>query len=377
MSGLYIHIPFCAKRCIYCDFYSNTDLQRRDSYVSALIREMELRSVDDRIRTIYFGGGTPSLLTAAQFQRLFDAINKNFNTNSIEITLEANPDDLTPAYLASLRLLPFNRISIGVQSFDDDDLNFLKRRHSAQDAINAVNRCRDAGLTNISIDLIYGLPGQTPKRWLRNLEQAVALDVPHLSAYNLSYEEGTALYLMKEQGGLQVIDDEANETLYNMLRDELTKAGYIHYEISNFAKPAPEHPQGLVSQHNTSYWNGTHYIGLGASAHSYNGLTRSWNVASLDDYIQSLENDRLPAEIEHLDERMRYNDLIITRLRTIQGVSVSELRASFGDALTSRFLAKTESLKYGKMLKMQGDNVKVSAENWFLSDWVMREMIEL
>jgi oxygen-independent coproporphyrinogen-3 oxidase len=338
---------------------------------------MELRSVADPIRTIYFGGGTPSLLTATQFRRLFDAIDKNFDANSIETTIEANPDDLTSAYVDSLRLLPFNRISIGVQSFDDDDLNFLKRRHSAQDAINAVNRCRDAGFDNISIDLIYGLPGQTPKRWLRNLEQAIALDLPHLSAYNLSYEEGTALYKIKEQGGLQLIDDEANEILYNIQRDELTKAGYIHYEISNFAKPTPEHPQGLVSQHNTSYWNGTHYIGLGASAHSYNGLTRSWNIASLEDYIQSLEKEQLPAEIEHLDERMRYNDHLITRLRTMQGVSISELRASFGDVRTSRFLAKTEALKYRKLLKMQGDNVKVSAENWFLSDMVMREMIDL
>ena len=287
MAGLYVHVPFCSKRCLYCDFFSNTEMRYKEPYVAALIREMALRApylAGEPIETIYFGGGTPSQLAASDFLQIFEAIQQHFTlTSSMEITLEANPDDLSSAYIRSLRTLPFNRLSMGIQSFHEDDLRLLNRRHTAAQAKEAVDRCQQAGLTNLSIDLIYGLPGQTQTAWEDNLAQALALQVPHLSAYHLTYEEGTALYRLLEEGKVQPVDEELSLSLFHTLIDQLTQAGYQHYEISNFAKP------GCYSRHNSSYWTGKAYLGLGPSAHSYNGQEREWNVASLPIYIKGIE----------------------------------------------------------------------------------------
>ena len=254
MAGLYIHVPFCARRCVYCDFYSNTDRSLVAPYIEALIREMELREDylnGEAIETIYLGGGTPSLLREADLDRLFKAIDRLYGLGDAkEITIEGNPDDLHPDYVAQLKHLPINRISMGIQSFHDDDLRLLNRRHSAQQAIEAVVNCVKAGLENISIDLIYGLPGQTPERWAKNLDTAISLQVPHLSAYHLTYEKGTPLDRMREAGQITPIDEDTSLILFGQLIDQLGKAGYEHYEISNFARP------NRYSRHNSSYWQG-------------------------------------------------------------------------------------------------------------------------
>ena len=382
MAGLYIHIPFCAKRCIYCDFYSNTNMEYKEAYISALLHEMELRSDylhGEKIKTIYFGGGTPSQLQARDLEKIFDGIYRIFPVSeNPEITIEANPDDLSAGYIASLKTMSVNRISIGIQSFIDEELNLLNRRHTANEAIEAVCRCKDSGIENVSLDLIYGLPGQTMEKWLYNLEKAIELDISHISAYNLTYEEGTKIYDMMCKDEVQPVDDEVNELFFHSLVKRLTGAGFIHYEISNFAKSSASYPEGRISLHNSSYWNGTHYIGLGASAHSYDGKSRSWNVSSISEYIKSInEKSVTPCDTECLDERMRYNDFIITRLRTMWGVSVNELKEEFGEEFQRYFFEKITPFLYLNKLKKHDDNVKVSSGSIFMSDAIIRELIAL
>jgi oxygen-independent coproporphyrinogen-3 oxidase len=380
MAGLYVHVPFCVKRCIYCDFYSNTNMEYKDGYVSALIREMELRRDylgGEPIKTVYFGGGTPSQLNIRDFDRVFDAVYRLFLfAENPEITLEVNPDDLSEEYISLLTKLPFNRISAGVQSFKDEDLRMLNRRHTAAEAENAIHRCKEAGFDNISIDLIYGLPGQTAGGWSYNLEKAVALDVPHISAYNLTYEEGTPIDGMQKRGDIEPVEDELCESFFYMLTEKLADAGFVHYEISNFAKRTPSYPAGRISVHNSSYWNGTHYLGVGPSAHSYNGDTRSRNVSSVTEYIDALNGKaEIPHETEHLDERTRYNDFVITRMRTIRGVSLDELKKEFGEERERYFLKKSEPFLCSKKLKVEGEYVKVTHKGFFVSDLIMCELI--
>ena len=259
MAGLYIHIPFCTKRCLYCDFFSNTEMKYKEPYLSAVIRELELRKdylEGEPVETIYFGGGTPSQLQAADFSRIFEAIHRLFDVSPCaEITLEANPDDMTPGYVAGLQTLPFNRVSMGVQSFKEEDLRFLNRRHNREQALLAVDLCKKNGLENISVDLIYGLPGQTLEEWKQNLDTVIRLDIPHISAYHLIYEEGTALYKLKEAGKITPVDEDLSVALFTSLIDQLTANGYLHYEISNFARP------GMLSRHNSSYWIGKKSLG--------------------------------------------------------------------------------------------------------------------
>ena len=259
MAGLYIHVPFCAKRCLYCDFFSNTEMKYKEPYINALIKEMELRKGyigNEALETIYFGGGTPSQLDEKDFGKIFEAIYRHFDVaEQMEITLEANPDDMKREYVSLLRNYPFNRVSMGVQSFHPEDLRFLNRRHDREQAIKAVELCKEYGITNISIDLIYGLPNQTQQAWEENLRQAIRLDVPHLSAYHLIYEEGTALYKLLEAGKVTPINEELSVSFFSTLIDRLAEAGYLHYEISNFARP------GFFSKHNSSYWTGKKYLG--------------------------------------------------------------------------------------------------------------------
>ncbi|MDR3266983.1 MAG: radical SAM family heme chaperone HemW [Tannerella sp.] len=380
MAGIYIHIPFCKKRCIYCDFYSNTDLSLKDKYVSALLQEIKMQNKyigNEQVNTIYFGGGTPSLLPCPDFCKIFNELNANFQiADNPEITFEANPDDLSESSIGKFNILPINRLSIGIQSFDDDDLKFLNRRHTADEAINAVKRCKHAGFNNISIDLIYGLPNQTVAKWEQNISIALNLDIQHISAYNLSYEEGTQIYDLKEKGKIQPLEDELNEAFYKTLVAKLTKAGFIHYEISNFAKQTPDCPDGILSKHNSSYWNGTQYLGLGAAAHSYNGNSRSWNVSSVTDYIQSImEKQKLPCETEHLDERMKYNEYIITRLRTMWGISLNELETLFSTTKKQQLLQQCEKFIQSQMLKIQYDKIKLTDSGIFISDSILRDLI--
>ena len=373
MAGLYIHSPFCAKRCLYCDFFSNTDMRFREPYVDAVIREMELRQEyigQEPLETIYFGGGTPSQLQAGDFKRIFDAAARLFDTTGCrEITLEANPDDMTPEYVASLRDLPFNRVSMGVQSFQEKDLRFLNRRHDREQALRAVDRCKENGIRNISIDLIYGLPGQTPDEWESNLDEAIRLDIPHISAYHLIYEEGTALYKLLEAGKVTPAEEELSVSLFSTLINKLTDAGYLHYEISNFARP------GSFSRHNSSYWTGKKYLGIGPSAHSYNGESRQWNVSSLPLYLKAIASGTPDVEIEKLDLNTRYNDFIITGLRTMWGIRLSDIREQFGEEKQAYLEHQAAAYLRRGLIIRENDTLTLSKEGIFISDGIMSDLL--
>lgn len=373
MAGLYIHVPFCTKRCLYCDFFSNTEMKYKEPYVTALIREMELRKGylgKEPLETIYFGGGTPSQLQPHDFERIFDAITRLFDIGpSPEITLEANPDDMTAEYVKQISTLPFNRISMGVQSFKEEDLRFLNRRHDRQQALRAVELCKENGLSNISIDLIYGLPGQTLQDWEANLDTAIRLDIPHISAYHLIYEEGTALYKLMKAGKISPVEEDTSVALFSTLIDRLTANGYLHYEISNFARP------GMSSRHNSSYWTGSSYLGIGPSAHSYNGETRQWNVASLPAYLQAIEKGTSDVEIETLDINTRYNDFIITGLRTMWGVKFDDIQQQFGkEKLIYCQKQAAPYLKQGLLIEKDG-TLTLSKEGIFVSDGIMSDLL--
>lgn len=373
MAGLYIHVPFCTKRCLYCDFFSNTEMKYKEPYVTALIREMELRKGylgKEPLETIYFGGGTPSQLPARDFERIFDAITRLFDIGpSPEITLEANPDDMTAEYVKQISTLPFNRISMGVQSFKEEDLRFLNRRHDRQQALRAVELCKENGLSNISIDLIYGLPGQTLQDWEANLDMAIRLDIPHISAYHLIYEEGTALYKLMKAGKISPVEEDISVALFSTLIERLTANGYLHYEISNFARP------GMFSRHNSSYWTGSSYLGIGPSAHSYNGEARQWNVASLPAYLQAIEKGTPDVEIETLDINTRYNDFIITGLRTMWGVKYDDIQQQFGkEKLIYCQKQAAPYLKQGLLIEKDG-TLTLSKEGIFVSDGIMSDLL--
>ena len=373
MAGLYIHIPFCAKRCLYCDFFSNTDMKFKEPYVSAVIREMQLRQEyigEEPLDTIYFGGGTPSQLQQADFERIFKAIDCLFNISSCkEITLEANPDDMTPEYVASLRNLPFNRVSMGVQSFKEKDLHFLNRRHDREQALRAVGLCKENGIQNISIDLIYGLPGQTLEKWQENLDDAIHLEIPHISAYHLIYDEGTALYKLMEAGKVAPIEEELSVTLFSTLINRLAEAGYLHYEISNFARP------GYFSQHNSSYWTGKKYIGIGPSAHSYDGESRQWNISSLPHYLEGIRTGIPNIEIEKLDINTKYNDFIITGLRTMWGIRTSDIREQFGEEKQAYLERQAATYLHQGLLIYENDTLTLSKEGIFISDGIMSDLL--
>jgi len=373
MAGLYIHVPFCIKRCLYCDFFSNTDMQVKEPYISALIKEMELRKEyigEDPIETVYFGGGTPSQLSPEDFGQIFEAIRTHFTiADQAEITLEANPDDIRPEYLEKLRELPFNRISMGIQSFNDNDLNFLNRRHQAVQAIQAVAWCKEYGYNNLSIDLIYGLPGQTLREWEHNIHEVIRLDIPHISAYHLTYEEDTQLYKLKDQGKIVPVEEEVSLEFFSLLIDQLTKAGFHHYEISNFAKP------GYISRHNSSYWTGEKYIGLGPSAHSYNQENRCWNVSSLPAYIQGVNRGTPEIEYEILDPYTRYNDYIITGLRTYSGIQTEKLETLFGKQLKEYCMQQAIPYINRKLLLHENQMLRLSREGIFISDAIMSDLL--
>ena len=377
MPGIYIHVPFCESRCAYCDFYSTTLLRHRSAYVDMVCRELQLRLPELQgapIETIYLGGGTPSTLTIEELSSILTSIQNFqfsiFNSQFTEATIEANPDDLTEEYVQGLRTLPFNRVSIGIQSFHDHTLRLVGRRHTAQEAIEAVHRCQRMGLTNISIDLIYGLPGETLDDWAYSLDQAIALGVPHISAYHLTYEEGTRLWRMKEQGIVSPIDEEHSIRAFELLREKLLAAGYEHYEISNFALP------GYHSRHNSSYWQGIPYIGIGPGAHSYDGTDRRWNLSNLTDYIATPEGEDVPHEVEHLTTEERYDERIITELRTARGIDLTSLLADFGERYHTHCLrCATPYIHRGQLVHTADNHLRLTPESIFISDAVMRDLL--
>lgn len=372
MAGIYIHIPFCKQRCRYCAFYSSTLHNKQQDYCDALCKELRLRSnsISDVVDTIYLGGGTPSTLTGIQLKQILDTVKENYNLSpSAEITIEANPDDLTTEYLTTLRQLSFNRLSMGVQSFDDQQLKALGRRHTAQKAIQAVQDAKTVGFNNISIDLMFALPSSTIKQWRESIEQAISLHPTHISAYNLTYEEETPLFHALQQGSITAIDEEENLKQFEILIDTLTSAGYKHYEISNFALP------GYESRHNSSYWHDIPYLGCGAAAHSYDGHSRSWNIANINEYIAGIESNNPNFEIEHLSISEQYNDAILTRLRTADGLSIEWIREKFGNRLTDYMLKNAAQHITSKHLKESNGTLKLTRKGIFISDAIMRDLI--
>lgn len=373
MAGIYIHIPFCKQRCRYCAFYSSTLYNIREAYVDALCKELHMRKeyiANEMVGTIYLGGGTPSTLTMEQLKRICDTIYDNYPiTETPEVTIECNPDDLTTEFLGQLRELPFNRISMGVQSFNDAQLKRLGRRHTAEAARQAVANARAAGYSNISIDLMFALSGSSRAEWQETLDAAIALRPEHLSAYNLMYEEGTQLYRDLTEGKVTELSEEENLEQFSMLINSMKAAGYRHYEISNFALP------GRESRHNSSYWNDTPYIGCGASAHSYNGTSRGWNIADIKEYIEGVENGILNFEVEHLTKEERYNDAILTRLRTADGLPLAWMKEKFCDRLNTYMLhAAKKEIALGNLKETNG-HLSLTEKGIFISDAVIRELI--
>ena len=372
MSGIYIHIPFCKSRCIYCGFYSTTQLAREEEYVDAVCHELDQTDWKYRnIRTIYFGGGTPSQMPVSSLESILSVIYGMYEVaEDAEITLEGNPDDMTPKYLRGLSSIGVNRLSMGVQSFDDARLAFLHRRHSAEQAVRAVEEAKAVGFRNISIDLMFGFPGQTLDDWKRDVDKALTLDVQHLSAYSLMYEEGTALCKMLEDGKICEVSDELSLSMYEYLMDALHDAGFEHYEISNFAKP------GYRSRHNSSYWQGIPYLGLGAGAHSYDGVKRWYNPDSLSEYIEGVSNGKDVREYETLTEDERYDEYVMTGLRTCDGVDLEELERQFGIESRDYCLRNANTHIDGGRLVIDAGSLRLTRQGLFVSNDVMSDLMK-
>lgn len=373
MSGVYIHIPYCSTRCIYCDFFTQVDMRQCTMYVKSVCDEAVLRKGfigDELVQTIYFGGGTPSQLNEKELSDILDALLCTFNVSPLaEITIEVNPDDLNDDYIAMLRSLRFNRISMGIQSFDDDILKFLRRRHDASKAKASVAQLQEHGFDNISIDLIYGIPGQTQEMWNSDLEEAMKLNIQHVSAYHLIYEEETPLSRLLEKREINPIDEDLSLAFLERLIDVLHDNGFVHYEISNFAK------SGFYSKHNTSYWDGRKYLGLGTAAHSYNGKVRSYNISSIQKYIEGISAGEGYYEIETLDERTLYNEYILTRMRTMWGIDMGYIKNRFGD---NRYLYCAKFMQPyldGGFLKKQNEIVSLTRNGIFISDKIMSDLM--
>lgn len=374
MAGIYLHIPFCKQRCNYCDFYKETSLQHTDRFTEALITELRLRANylnGASVHTIYFGGGTPSVLSGDQFQRIFRVLFDRYAiTEDAEITLEANPDDLTPAYLTMLTGLPFNRLSMGIQSFSDTELKAVNRRHTARQALEAVKDARQAGFQNISIDLIYGLPGQSFEQWMQNLQYAFELEPEHISAYGLMYEEGTGLWKQRARGLVRETPDEVMLKMYRYMLLQMSSKGYEAYEISNFAL------SGFRSKHNSAYWDLTPYLGAGPSAHSYDGSSRQWNISNLMRYMEGVEKEMLAFERELLSERDSYNDYVMVRLRTRAGIGYSEIVERFGPEML--YWCKSQAERYIQTghLQLTAKGIQLTLEGIEISNSIIADLMK-
>lgn len=372
MAGIYIHIPFCKSRCIYCGFYSTTLLDLRKKYINAVCREMELRKnyIREPFSTIYLGGGTPSLLDEAELTKLFLYINNVYDVDrNAEITMECNPDDITPKFTNMLSRLPINRVSMGAQTFADSRLRLLHRRHNSDEVKHAVKLLREAGIKNISIDLMFGFPDESLSQWKEDISAALALNVEHISAYSLMYEEDTPLWKMLDTGKVKEIDEELSLTMFKELVCQLTDAGYEHYEISNFARP------GYRSRHNSNYWHQVPYIGLGAAAHSFDLNSRQWNVADLKLYIEEINNGIIPMEREELDNDTTFNDIITTALRTSDGIDLNALETRLGKRYRNTLIsAACKHIEQG-LLERRHDRLRLTAEGIFISDMVMSDLM--
>jgi oxygen-independent coproporphyrinogen-3 oxidase len=373
MAGLYVHIPYCKRICNYCDFYRVVSSGSPKKYVESVISESKLRKGyigDAKINTVYIGGGTPSTLSIKELSLLVESLRDVYQWDKeVEFTLEVNPDDITEIYLRGIKDLGINRISIGIQSWSDRILKTMNRRHSSLQAEKAINYILEAGFGNISVDLIYGVPGLTMEEWEETLRRTVVFDIQHLSVYHLTIEPDTVFGKMKKQGLLDEIEEEYSVAQYNLLLEITEGAGFINYEISNFGK------EGFFSKHNTSYWQQIPYIGLGPSAHSFNGYSRQWNENDVDKYIEEIDNGRLPYEKEELDEKVRFNEYVMTSLRTMWGIDLDKIEEKFGKEILdyTKNLAK-KYVEYGMMLEKKG-NLSLTKQAIMVSDNIIAEFM--
>ena len=374
MSGIYIHIPFCKQACFYCDFHFSTSLKKKDELINCLVSEIKLRKNElntDVIQTIYFGGGTPSLLQLSEIDRIIDAVYENYEVvANPEITLEANPDDLTSSKIVELATSKINRLSIGIQSFFEDDLQLMNRAHNAQEAINCLTEATHY-FKNISVDLIYGIPGLSNKQWRKNIDMVLSSRIKHISSYALTVEPRTALESLIKKGMIEDVSDLQAQEQFYILIEELSKHNFIHYELSNFAK------DGAFSINNSSYWQGKSYLGIGPSAHSFNGKQRSWNVKNNSKYISAIQQNKLPIERELLSITDQYNEYVMTGLRTIWGVSLEKVTREFGKEYHTYLLLQSEKYIAEELLYIEDEKIKTTQKGKFLSDGISADLFKL
>ena len=374
MSGIYIHIPFCKKACHYCDFHFSTSLKKKDEMVLALAKEIALRKSefnDEIVETIYFGGGTPSILEISDIRLLIDTVYQNYKViENPEITVEANPDDLTETRIIELSQNKINRLSIGIQSFFEDDLKLMNRAHNSAEA----KKCLEIAtqyFDNISIDLIYGVPNMSNEKWLQNIETALSFNVPHISSYALTVEPKTALHSFIQKGIIPPTDDEVAQEHFHLLVDKLEENGFIHYELSNFGKTT------YFSKNNSSYWLGKKYIGIGPSAHSYNGISRSWNISNNTLYLKSIAENILPSETETLTKTDRYNEYVMTGLRTIWGISLDRIEREFGKTYLNYLNKQSYNYIEDHFLFVDDNILRTTKTGKFLSDGIASDLFML
>jgi oxygen-independent coproporphyrinogen-3 oxidase len=374
MSGIYIHIPFCKQACFYCDFHFSTSLKKKDDMIAALVKEIEIRKEELQntvIETIYFGGGTPSVLSVNEIQQLIDAVYQNHTVVEYpEITLEANPDDLSEAKIIELSKSPINRLSIGIQSFFEKDLKLMNRAHNSEEAKESLSLATQY-FDNISVDLIYGIPDCTNEEWKENIKTALSFGVPHISSYALTVEPKTALADFIKKGIIKNVDDEKAQEQFNILIEELTNANFVHYETSNFGKEI------FFSRNNSSYWLGKSYLGIGPSAHSFDGKQRSWNLRNNTKYIKSIQQNQLPIERETLSITDRYNEYIMTGLRTIWGISLQKISNDFGEKHVMYLESQAKKHIEQELLYIENQVLKTTQKGKFLSDGIASDLFML
>jgi oxygen-independent coproporphyrinogen-3 oxidase len=374
MSGIYIHIPFCKHACHYCNFHFSTSLKKKEEMVLALAKEIEIRKKefhDEVVETIYFGGGTPSILQISDIVLLIDAIYSHYNViENPEITIEANPDDLSKERIIELSNTRVNRLSIGIQSFFEDDLKLMNRAHNSAEAKECLEFATQY-FDNISIDLIYGVPGMSNEKWLQNIETALSFNVPHISSYALTVEPKTALQTFIQKGIISPPDDEVASAHFQILVDKLMENGFIHYELSNFGK------ENFFSKNNSSYWLGKKYIGIGPSAHSYDGISRSWNVSNNSLYLKSISENQLPSETEMLSKTDKYNEYVMTGLRTIWGISLERIEREFGQTYLDYLNQQAEKYIDDHLLFVDENILRTTKSGKFLSDGIASDLFLL
>jgi oxygen-independent coproporphyrinogen-3 oxidase len=372
MAGIYLHIPFCKKACHYCDFHFSTSPQYKNEMLNALRNEIRLRKQylsTEKIETIYFGGGTPSVLSADEIHSLIGDITSEFEVSGdAEITLEANPDDLNAQKVKELRQTPVNRFSIGIQSFFEEDLKWMNRAHSSKEAESSVKRVQDAGFENITADLIYGFPLLSDIKWEQNIQKLIDFQIPHISSYSMTVEPKTALASFIKKGKELPMNDSQSSGQFLTLISRLTEAGFEHYEISNFAKP------GMYSRHNSNYWEGINYLGIGPSAHSFNGESRQWNIANNHRYIQEIQQNKIPAETEFLTKVNRINEYIMTSLRTSKGIDLDFIAKKFGSDYSDSIRKEIEVFLDKNWLKINDQKVNLSLEGKLFADHIASEL---